>query len=89
MTSYNDLVNIEIGKEINYGSHFKLSRLQSLAAINVLNFTGNKRKASHKIMRVYIAGSMNTGNTHLDKFTAGNSTYELNLLNRIRTHMLF
>jgi ribosome biogenesis protein Tsr3 len=73
MTSYNDLVNFEIGNQSNYGSQFKLSRLESIAAINILKLTGKKRKTS-KVMRVYIAGSMGTGNTHLDKFTTGNNT---------------
>ena len=69
MTSYLDLVNIEIGNELHYGSQFKLNRLQSIEAIKVL--TGKKRKNSQKVMRVYIAGSMYTGQTHLDKFEIG------------------
>jgi hypothetical protein len=46
-----------------------LNRLQSIEAIKVL--TGKKRKNSQKVMRVYIAGSMYTGQTHLDKFEIG------------------
>lgn len=68
MSSYDDLVNIEIGKASNYGSHFKVNRL---CAIEAIKKSLLKRKKNRLIMRVYIAGGMDSGNTHKGHFAAG------------------
>jgi hypothetical protein len=70
MTSYNELVNIEIGKSTTYGSNFRLSRQYSIELAKFLKEQVGKRE-SFQLMRVYIAGCMETENTHLGLFTAG------------------
>jgi len=72
MTSYSNLVNIEVGNATNYGCHFKLSRLHGLEAIKALKKSIGKRRRI-QLMRVYIAGSMESGNTHLGHFASGNN----------------
>jgi hypothetical protein len=71
MSSYGDLVNIEIGNNTNYGSNFKLSRHYSLELAKFLKQTSAKEKCAQKRMRVYIAGWMGTGNTHYGHFVTG------------------
>ena len=70
MTLYADLVNVEIGNATNYGSHFKTTIELSLETVKAFKKHHGKRKFS-QLLRVYIAGSMETGNTHLGHFTTG------------------
>mmetsp|Transcript_32802 Transcript_32802/g.44967 ORF Transcript_32802/g.44967 Transcript_32802/m.44967 type:complete len:85 (-) Transcript_32802:35-289(-) len=76
MTSYSELVNIEVGNAANYGSHFNLSCSQRFDAINFLISNLGKRPKS-QLMRVYIAGSMESGNTHLGNFSTAVSALRL------------
>jgi hypothetical protein len=70
MTSYSDLVSCEAGKAENLSTHFKLSRLEDCKAWQAFGKTTGKRSRT-KLLRIYIAGSMPTGNTHSGHFNIG------------------
>ena len=48
MTSYNDLVNPEVGNATNYGCHFELSVADAIPAIEAL-IKKHKQKTTTKI----------------------------------------
>jgi len=73
MTSYNDLVNTEVGNATNYGCHFKLSVADAIPAIEAL-LKRHKQKTTTKTIktiRVYCSGGMQTGTAQVGYFDSG------------------
>ena len=70
MTSYNDLVNTEVGNATNYGCHFKLSVTDAISAIEAL-LKRHKQKNTTKTIRVYCSGGMQTGTAQVGYFDSG------------------
>ena len=70
MTSYNDLVNTEVGNATNYGCHFKLSVADALPEIEAL-IKRHKQKNTTQKIRVYCAGAMQIGTAQVGYFHSG------------------
>jgi len=70
MTSYSDLVSCEAGNAEDFAMHFKLNGTEAFLAFQASIKTSKKRSRT-QLLRVYIAGSMPTGNTHSGHFNNG------------------